>query len=189
MIRRLRSTDNPTGMSSMAKPRPWMVIALAAALVGQAAEAQDRIPPPPPYFAVAAAQSDQYEIEAAEDALAQSQDPRVRAFAQEMIDDHTKSREALRQAAMASGLPPPPPAMDSDQASLLASLQSLRGSDFDKTYAKQQVLAHGQALAVEQSFASAGADPNLRRFARSDLSMIQHHLELAQQMRAAGGGS
>jgi predicted outer membrane protein len=47
----------------------------------------------------------------------------------------------------------------------------------------------GDALAVEQSFASAGADSNLRRFARADVPMIKHHLELAQQMRAAVGGS
>jgi len=185
----LRLADTPWGMSKMEKPRPWMAIALAAALVGNAAEAQDRIPPPPPYFVLAAAQSDQYEIAAAEDALAQSRNPQVRAFAQRMIDDHTQSRDALRQAAMASGLPPPLPAMDSDQAALLASLQGLRGADFDKTYAKQQILAHRQALAVEQSFASAGADPTLRRVAGADVPMIQHHLELAQQMRAALGGS
>ena len=95
-----------------------------------------------------AAQSDQYEIQAAEDALGQSQNPQVRAFAQRMIADHTRSGEAVRQAAMASGLTSPPPAMDSDQAALLAALQSLRGPDFDRTYAKQQVLAHEQALAV-----------------------------------------
>ncbi len=79
--------------------------------------------------------------------------------------------------------------MDSDQAVLLAALQSLRGPDFDRTYAKQQVLAHRQALAVEQSFASEGTDPNLRRVARSSVPMIQRHLELAHQMRAAVGGS
>jgi len=166
-----------------------MAIALAAALIGQTAEAQDRIPPPPRYFVLAAAQSDQYEIAAAQDALAQSQNPQVHAFAQRIIDDHTKSREALRQAALTSGLPSPPQAMDSDQAALLASLQSLRGPNFDRTYAKQQVLAHRQALAVEQSFASAGADSNLRRVARLGVPMIQHHLELALQMRTAVGGS
>jgi putative membrane protein len=183
------SRNNPLGMIRLAKLSPSIAITIAAALVGRAAEAQDRIPPPPPYFAVAAAQSDQYEIVAAQDALAQSQNSKVRAFAQTMIDDHTKSREALRQAATASGLPAPPEAMDSDQAALLASLESLRGPDFDKTYAKQQVLAHGAALAVERSFASAGADPNLRRVARADVPMIRRHLELAQQMRAALGGS
>jgi putative membrane protein len=176
-------------INKMARPKPWIAVALAASMVGHAARAQDRVPPPPREFAMDAAQSDQYEIQAAEDALGQSQNPQVRAFAQRMIADHTRSGEALRQAAMASGLTSPPPAMDSDQAALLAALQSLRGPDFDRTYAKQQVLAHEQALAVEQSFASEGTDPNLRRVARSGVPMIQHHLEMAQEMRAALGGS
>jgi len=189
MTRQPRSNNNRLGISKMAQSTPWIAIALAASVVGTVAQAQDRVPPPPREFAMDAAQSDQYEIAAAEDALGQSQNPQVRAFAQRMIDDHTRSGEALRQAAIASGLPPPPHAMDSDQAVLLAALQSLRGPDFDRTYAKQQVLAHRQALAVEQSFASEGTDPNLRRVARSSVPMIQQHLELAQQMRAAVGGS
>ncbi len=59
-------------------------------------------------------------------------------------------------------------------------------------YSRRQMMSGvtvGDALAVEQSFASAGADSNLRRFARADVPMIKHHLELAQQMRAAVGGS
>jgi hypothetical protein len=42
---------------------------------------------------------------------------------------------------------------------------------------------------VAQSFASAGGDAPLRRVARSDIPMIQHHLDLAERMRAALGGS
>ena len=48
--------------------------------------------------------------------------------------------------------------MSSDQAMLLSGLQSLRGADFDKAYARQQILAHAQAIAVEESFANSGAD-------------------------------
>jgi putative membrane protein len=44
---------------------------------------------------------------------------------------------------------------------LLSGLQGLRGRDFDKTYARQQELAHAQAVAVVESFAAAGSDPNL----------------------------
>jgi putative membrane protein len=106
-----------------------------------------------------------------------------------VIDDHTKSREMLNGAAVATGLRPPPKAMSRDQAALLGALQSLSGPDFDRIYAKQQVLAHQQALAVEQSFAMGGADPSLRRFARTDAPMIQRHLELAQHLRAVLGES
>jgi putative membrane protein len=79
--------------------------------------------------------------------------------------------------------------MSSDQASLLSALQSLTGAEFDRTYARQQLLAHRQAIAVEQSYASAGSDANLRDAAQSALPMIQHHLEMAEQMREALGGS
>jgi putative membrane protein len=161
---------------------------LVALLAGSAA-AQTPIPPTAADFALSAAQSDQYEITAAQDAVVQSQNPQIRAFAQEMIQDHTRSSASLRQAATASGLPPPPQAMSSDQASMLSALQSLRGADFDKTYARQQVLAHNQAVAVAQSYATAGSDPNLRKAAQSAVPMIQHHLAEAQQISTALGGS
>lgn len=106
-----------------------------------------------------------------------------------MIKDHTRTSQEMRQAAQASGLPPPPLAMGSDQAQLLSGLQSQRGVDFDRTYVKQQVLAHQVALVVVQSYANAGSDPNLRRAAQSGVPMIQHHLEMAQRLRAALSGS
>jgi putative membrane protein len=78
--------------------------------------------------------------------------------------------------------------MSSDQATLLSSLQSLRGSEFDKTYARQQELAHAQAVAVEESFAMAGMDPTLRKAAQSALPSIRDRLKKAQQLLVDVGG-
>jgi len=164
-------------------------IALATTIGGQGASAQTPIPPSPKDFVMAASQSDQYEILAATVAAAQSQDPRVRAFAEEMIKDHKRLNEDLRQAAMASGLPPPEPGMSTDQASFLASLQSVRGRDFDEAYARQQELAHAQAIAVQESFAAAGSDPNLCKAARAALPVIRGHMKMARQLSADVGGS
>jgi putative membrane protein len=86
-------------------------------------------------------------------------------------------------------LPSPEPGTSSDQASLLSSLQSVRGPDFDKTYARQQELAHAQAVAVEESFATAGSDSNLRKAAQSALPSIRDHLKKAQQLRVDVGRS
>jgi putative membrane protein len=179
-------------MVKMIKASVWIGGLLAAGLVTAAgAQAPTRTPIPPNAkdFAQDAAQSNQYEIEAAWVARTQSQTPSVRAFADQMIEDHTRAQASIRQAATESGLPPPPPAMSSDQASLLAALQSLRGADFDKLYARQQVLAHSQALAVERSYASEGTDGALRKAARSDVPMIQHHLDMAMKLAAALGTS
>jgi len=172
-------------MATMWKRGHWIGGVLAAGFAtaaGAQGPASAPIPPPAKEFASDAVQASQYEIEAAEVALAQSQTPSVRAFAQEMIADHTRAQEAMRKAAIASDLPAPPLAMSSDQAHLLAALQSVRGAAFDRLYAQQQVLAHTQALDVERSYAQAGTDGNLRQAAQSDLPMIQHHLDLAGRL-------
>jgi putative membrane protein len=167
----------------------WGAIALAVIIGGHGAQAQTPIPTSPIDFIMAASQSDQYEVLAARVASVQGQDPRVRTFAQEMIQDHIRLSEELSKAATTAGLPPPERGMSSDQAMLLSSLQSLRGSDFDKTYARQQELAHAQAVAVEESFATAGSDPNLRKAAQSTLPSTREHLKMAQQLRLDLGGS
>ena len=162
---------------------------MALAIGCHGAQAQTPIPPSPQDFVMAAAQSDQYEILAAHLAEVQGQDPRVRAFAAEMIQDHTRLTDDLRRAAQASGLQAPGSGMSSDEAALLSGLQGLRGAEFDKAYARQQVLAHTQAAAVVESFADAGTDPGLKKAAQAALPTIKAHLSKASELRDEMGGS
>jgi putative membrane protein len=175
----------------MVKIRYLMAAAagVALAIAVTAASAETPTPPASSDFAAIAAQSDTYEIFAGRTAVVQTTEPRVRAFAQEMIDDHTRTSEDLRKAAVASGLKPPAQAMSGDQAHFLSALQSLRGAEFDRAYMRQQVLAHVQALTVAKSYAASGSDPNLRAAAQSVVPMIQHHLEMAQQLQSTLSGS
>lgn len=84
--------------------------------------------PTPEEFAQAMAQSDGYELAAAQTARTQSRNPQVRAFADQMLADHGRTAQALRDAAQASGLEPPKPHVGGDQMRFLAGLQSLRGA-------------------------------------------------------------
>jgi putative membrane protein len=153
-------------------------------------DTQTSAPPVPATkdFLHAAVGSDQFEISEAQTALAQSRNPQVRAFAEAMIKDHEADAQALMEAARTAGLPPPPMSMSGDQAHLLGAIQSLRGAEFDKAYAKQQGLAHTQALVVTQSYAGGGADAAVRQAAQTAVPMIQQHLEMAKQMKAQLGG-
>jgi putative membrane protein len=139
--------------------------------------------PKPQEFAQSAAQSDGYELAAAQTALAQSRNPQVRAFAERMITDHEQTARALRDAAKASGLEPPHPHVGGDQSRFLASLQSLRGEDFDREYGRQQMLAHTSALAMMRSYADKGSDANLRRMAAWSAPIIERHLQAARQLQ------
>lgn len=139
--------------------------------------------PQPHEFAESVAQSDGYELAAAQTALAQSRNPQVRAFAERMIADHERMSQALRDAAKASALEPPRPHVGGDQMRFLASLQSLRGNDFDREYGRQQMLAHTSALTLVRGYAEKGSDANLRRLAASAAPVIESHLQAARQLQ------
>ena len=143
--------------------------------------------PTPQEFAQSAAQSDGYEQVAAQAALAQSRNAQVRSFAEQMLADHARTGQAVRDAALASGLAPPQPHVGGDQMRFLASLQGLRGVEFDREYARQQVLAHTSALTTMRSYATKGSDANLRRAATLAVPIIEQHLEIARQMKQALG--
>jgi putative membrane protein len=135
-------------------------------------------------FVQAAAQTDEFEIMEAHTALAQSTDSQVRSFAQAMIEAHTQTREAMRRAVEKAGLKPPAPGMNGDQSNFLASLQSQRGVDFDRTYIRQQALAHRAALAVQEAYAASGDQPAIRQAAAAAVPIISNHLAMAEQMLA-----
>lgn len=135
-------------------------------------------------FVQAAGHSDAFEMLESHTVLAQSTDPRIRAYAQMMIRDHGQTSTALQQATTQSGLKPPPQGLGADQAPLLASLQSLRGQEFDQAFARQQVLAHRSALVVEQNYASTGDDPAVRQVAVAAVQVVSAHLAAAEKMQA-----
>jgi putative membrane protein len=161
---------------------------LAAGLAATSVAAQPASPDPTKDFLQQAAGSDEYEITAGRVAVIEAQDPQVRSFAQQMIQDHTRTSQDLQSAATRSGREPPLKAMSGDQARMVLALQSLRGADFDKTYMTQQVLAHTQALVVQGGYARRGQDDNVRAVAQSTVPLIQGHLQMAQQMKAQLGG-
>ena len=164
-----------------------LAVAFGAALVlasGSRAVAQSK-PPSAQDFANAVGESDAYEIAAARVAQVEAKDGRLRTFASQMIRDHMATKEALTSASTRSGLKPPPDSLNTDDARLLYSLQSLKGDDFDRAYLTQQVVAHQGALTVIEQYASRGTDTNLKHAAATALPMIRHHLGMAEQLRSS----
>jgi putative membrane protein len=161
----------------------------ASALLATAATAQEPGSRQTRDFVQAAAESDTFEIMEGQTALAQSSDPGVRHFAQQMIDAHRQTTQTLLQAVAKAGLQPPHPGMSGDQAMFLASLQSQRGADFDHAYLRQQRLAHSAALAMESGYARTGDDGTIRQLAASSVPIITAHLNMAEQMAKESGGS
>ncbi|MBA2934353.1 DUF4142 domain-containing protein [Sphingomonas sp. CGMCC 1.13654] len=154
---------------------------VAAAILSTAGIAQQQGSRQTRDFVQAAAQTDTFEIMEATTALAQSQDQETRSFAQAMIQAHQQTSAALRQAVAKAGLDQPKPGLSGDQSMFLAALQSQRGPDFDRTYRKQQMLAHHAALAVMQGYARSGNDPIIRQVAAAMVPIVSSHLVMLEQ--------
>ncbi|MGY2736331.1 DUF4142 domain-containing protein [Sphingomonas sp. UYP23] len=133
-------------------------------------------------FVQSLAQSDTFEILAAQSALAQSNDHDVRGFAQTMITDHIEMDRLLADGAAKAGLPPPVKAIGADQALLLNGLGGLTGAAFDKTYLQQQALAHRAALAEAQSYTASGDNAAMRAVARTAAQTISAHAAMVEPM-------
>lgn len=134
-------------------------------------------------FVTAAATSDMYEVTAGHIALERSQSPKVKAFAQEMIDAHTKTTDTLKGILSASAISVTPPAhVDSRRQSMLDNLRGAAAADFDHRYVTQQVAAHKEADILMRGYAKSGDNAKIRAFAKATDSHVKQHLTMAQAL-------
>jgi putative membrane protein len=117
--------------------------------------------------------------DAARIATARSTDRDVKAFAERVSSDNAKISDALR-AASPRGVDVP---KDDPDAATLASINNLRGADFDKTYIEEVALGGEQkALSAFQAEIASGRDEQLKDAAKKALPTIQAHYAMAQDL-------
>lgn len=144
-------------------------------------------PAPPPLaaadasFVTAAAQGGMAEIQAAQLALSTSKSPKVKAYAQKMITDHTQADDQLKQIATSKSVTLPTAPNDT-QMQQMTTLQGEKGRKFDHDYLVDQVADHQQQLLLMQTEASSGTDPDLKKFAADTTPIVQSHLDMATAM-------
>ena len=160
------------------------IIPIGASLLLAVAVATPALAQPmsPSQYVTTAGASDLYEQQSSQLVLQTTQDPNVRAFANEMIGDHGKSTAMVKSAAMKSGVSAPPPALMPAQQEMIAQLQAASRAERDAAYLAQQKAAHGQALAVQMAYAKEGGDPALRSAAANIVPVVEHHIMMLKAM-------
>ena len=136
------------------------------------------------------------EVETGKLALDKAQDPKVKEFAQHMVDDHGKMLDEVQSLAQSKGVDLPG-APDAKHQKALKKLQSASGADFDREYMRAMVKDHRDALKLAQRTAKGAKDPDLKAAAQKAVPDIQDHLKMAQQIakeeksqkRSARGGT
>jgi putative membrane protein len=126
-----------------------------------------------------AAQAGLFEVNKSEVALDRSDNRHVRQFAAQMIRDHTKANQELKQLAASREvrLPRRP---NAHQRMIIRRLARLSGKHVDCAYMAVQVRAHLQAIAIFRREVRHGHDPAVKAYAAKTLPVLRMHLRMAR---------
>jgi putative membrane protein len=162
--------------------RPFRAAFILAVLIPAGAQSQAVSKP---QFVQQAAVANQFEIQTSQTALERSQNAGVRAFAQQMIADHTKAGSDL-QAVLSRdpSVPVPPTALDAPHQALLTQLQATPAGDFDRTYVQLQDTAHHEAVGLFKAYVQGGEPGPVHDFAAATLPVLQMHLQHVQALKS-----
>jgi len=135
-------------------------------------------------YAAKAAASDMLEIQTSEAALKRSSNADVKAFAQMMVQDHTKSSNDLKAALSGAGLNVTlPTALPADMQQKVEDLNEVDAGAFDKSYMDLQVDAHQTALDLHRGYANGGDNAQLKALAATIAAKVQEHHTQATTLR------
>ena len=154
-----------------------LAIGLSVSLIGSTYAASNT-------FVDEASTAGRAEIETSKLALQKSSSADVKAFASQMVIDHTAINKELAALAGKLDIEVPDDAALGHMAEKMA-LQVPEGASFDAAYAKHQVDAHEQTLKLFTKRSRSTASPaELAAFASKALPTMQHHLDMAKKLQA-----
>lgn len=139
-------------------------------------------------FAMAAAHGGAAEVEMGKIAAEKAKDPDVKAFGQQMVDDHSKANEKLMSVAKDESLTLPSEP-NAKQKAMCSRLKALSGAAFDRAYVNSMVKDHTEDVQEFTKESTSGADPKIKDFATETLPVIQGHLDKIKSIQAKMGGS
>jgi putative membrane protein len=161
----------------------------AVSLLGSAALAQGA-KPTDPQIAHIAYTAGVIDIAAAKQALAKTNNKEIKAFAEDMVRDH----EAVNKLALdlVKKLKVTPEDNDTSRslsknaAAKLAELDRLKGAEFDKAYAANEVAYHKAVDgALETLLIPSASNAELKSLLQTGLKIFQGHEQHAEHVAAA----
>ena len=106
-----------------------------------------------------------------------------KAFAAQMITDHTKTSTELKGLVASGDVKADIPAtLDNSSQSKVDKLKNAKAESFSSEFNAMQVSAHKDAVSLFERYAKGGDNPKLKDWAGKTLPALQHHLEMAQNL-------
>jgi len=104
--------------------------------------------------------------------------PRVKAFAEMMVKDHTSAGDDLKSIASKKSVTLPTDAGDHQKH--IDDMNKETGPKFDKDYMKMMVDGHKKVVDELEKESQKGTDPDVKNFASEKLPTIRMHLDSAK---------
>jgi putative membrane protein len=139
-------------------------------------------PTPEAAFILDAAKGGLAEIKMGKLAAEKAADPKVKEFGNTMVEDHQKANDELRQVANDKKIKWPDDLTD-EQVATFKKLSQLSGPDFDREYVQAMVEDHQKDVNEFQREEGRVQDPELKGFVSRTLPILQHHLQMAQDLQ------
>jgi len=127
-------------------------------------------------FALAAADGGLTEVTLAEIGAQRATDPDLKKFSRQMIEEHTKMNAELTALATRRGVTLPKTISIGHQF-CAQSLSGLSGEEFDRCYAKAQLVIHMSSVATFEAEAERGQDAEFKALASKALTHIKQHFK------------
>lgn len=126
-----------------------------------------------------------YEVDASRLALTRSQAQASRAFAQTMVDHHTRMMAEHARLLNIPAATDPEGALAGPLSQMLDTLKNTPAAEFDAAYRQGQIAAHEEALKVHSAYAARGSDAGVRAKAQAAVPIIRKHLDAARKLPGA----
>jgi putative membrane protein len=159
----------------------------AALLAAGAAHAAG---PTDPQIAHIAYTADSIDIAAAKQALAKSDDKRVRSFASEMVRDHTavneKALALVKQLHVTPEANPTSASLSKQADATMKRLAKLHGRSFDRAYADNEVAYHRTVNgALKSTLIPSANNGQLKSLLETGLTLFTEHQMHAEHLAAS----
>jgi putative membrane protein len=167
--------------------RPILVAFAAAPLLALAQQG-----PTDPQIAAIVVTANQVDVDAGKLAKAHTHNKEVKAFAQQMITDHTAVNKQAGELVKKLGVKPESnatsDALKKGGDENMAALKKLKGKAFDKAYVDHEVAYHQQVLdAIDKTLVPNAKNPELKGLIEKVRPAIAAHLEHAKHLQMEMG--
>jgi putative membrane protein len=134
------------------------------------------------------AQCNQFEIELGKYITQQTQDPQVKQFAQQMVQEHQQAWDRVQQTAQRAGVDVQQPKLDPVHQAMLDHFKQCPQDQLSAAYLFHEVASHQQGWLWSEYIAKNAQDPDIKQLATRMSQRLQQHYQQVSQLAQAETG-